>query len=148
MLLSAFVDPAVLAAGVDVGIAGCCRKDIGVDAITKVVEQVQPGRSSSTRSCCAAAHPQPNTGAGRNPLMAHYLTRRGQHGGVVDVGIAGHRVLARLAAGQTATRIATTMGVTRSTDRTHGSPDQTRRPLQAEGPWSPPPGPTSGSPAR
>ena len=106
VILSAFVDPAVVAAGIDAGAAGFCGKDLGVDGIMKAVEQVHAGqvfidaallRGTATRM----REPHPTR------LMARYLTRRELE------------VLARLTAGESTVGIATAMRVSRSTARTH-----------------------------
>ncbi|MGZ4619240.1 MAG: response regulator [Frankiaceae bacterium] len=105
VLLSAFADPGIVAAGFDVGIAGFCRKDMGIAGIARAIEQVHTGevfvdaallrRTVKEKAREESAH------------LARYLTRRELE------------VLARLTAGETTDKIAEVMGVTRSTARTH-----------------------------
>ena len=97
VILSAFVDPAVVAAGIDAGAAGFCGKDLGVDGIIKAVELVHAGQVfidaallRGTASRMRERHP--------TRLMARYLTRRELE------------VLARLTAGESTVGIATAMG--------------------------------------
>ena len=107
VILSAFADSAVVAAGVEAGVAaGFCRKDMGVDEIIKAVEQVHAGQVFIDAALLRGTVTRMRE---RNPtrLMARYLTRRELE------------VLARLAAGETTVGIATAMGVSRSTARTH-----------------------------
>jgi two-component system nitrate/nitrite response regulator NarL len=106
VILSAFVDPTVVAAGIDAGAAGFCGKDLGVDGIIKAIEQVHSGQVfidaallRGTASRMRERHP--------TRLMARYLTRRELE------------VLARLTAGESTEGIATSMKVSRSTARTH-----------------------------
>jgi DNA-binding NarL/FixJ family response regulator len=106
VILSAFADSAVVAVGVEAGVAGFCRKDMGVDGIIKAVEQVHAGQvfidAALLRGTVTPMRERDPT-----RLMARYLTRRELE------------VLARLAAGETTVGIATAMGVSRSTARTH-----------------------------
>ncbi len=106
VILSAFVDPAVVAAGIDAGAAGFCGKDLGVDGIIKAVELVHSGQVFID---AALLRGTANRMRERHParLMARYLTRRELE------------VLARLTAGESTVGIATAMGVSRSTARTH-----------------------------
>ncbi len=105
VLLSAFADPGVVAAGFEVGIAGFCRKDMGVLGITRAIEQVHRGQVFVDAALLRRTANQKAQDESR--LLTRYLTRRELE------------VLARLAAGETTDRIATEMGVTRSTARTH-----------------------------
>ena len=100
VILSAFADSAVVAAGVGAGVAGFCRKDMGVDEIIKAVEQVHAGQVFIDAALLRGTVTRMRE---RNPtrLMARYLTRR-------EI-----EVLARLAAGETTVGIATAMGVSR-----------------------------------
>lgn len=106
VILSAFADSAVVAAGVEAGVAGFCRKDMGVDGIIKAVDQVHAGQVFIDAALLRGTVTRMRE---RNPtrLMARYLTRRELE------------VLARLAAGETTVGIATAMGVSHSTARTH-----------------------------
>jgi DNA-binding NarL/FixJ family response regulator len=105
VLLSAFADPGVVAAGFEVGIAGFCRKDMGIAGITRAIEQVHTGQVFVDAALLRRTVKEKSRDESQH--LARYLTRRELE------------VLARLTAGETTDKIAAVMGVTRSTARTH-----------------------------
>ena len=105
VLLSAFADPGVVAAGFEVGIAGFCRKDMGIAGIIRAIEQVHTGQVFVDAALLRRAVKEKAREESQH--LMRYLTRRELE------------VLARLTAGETTDRIAEVMGVTRSTARTH-----------------------------
>ncbi len=105
VLLSAFADPDVVATGFEAGIAGFCRKDMGIAGIVRAIEQVHLREVFVDAALLRRTVKEKTRDESQH--IARYLTRRELE------------VLARLTAGETTDNIAAVMGVTRSTARTH-----------------------------
>ena len=107
LMLSAVEDPDTIAAAVDLGAAGYVCKDAGVTDIIRAVERVHDGETVLAPKVARALARKTETDPDDIQWLVAFLTRRERE------------VLRRIVLGQSTVEMAKSMGISRSTARTH-----------------------------
>jgi len=107
LMLSAVEDHDTIAAAVDLGAAGYVCKDAGVTDIIRAVERVHDGETVLAPKVARALARRTETDPDDIQWLVAFLTRRERE------------VLRRIVLGQSTVEMAKSMGISRSTARTH-----------------------------
>jgi two-component system nitrate/nitrite response regulator NarL len=107
LMLSATEDPRDVAAALDAGANGFVRKDSPLDAVLSALRRLQAGELAVDPELLRAALRVPHAALSREPEVLKHLTQRERD------------VLDRLVSGETTAEIAASLGIARSTARTH-----------------------------
>ncbi len=107
LMLTAAQDPDTIATAVDLGAAGYVCKDVGVTDIIRAVERVHDGETVLAPQVARALARRAEVDPGDIHWLVAFLTRRERE------------VLRRIVMGQSTVEMAKSMGISRSTARTH-----------------------------
>ena len=107
LMLSAADDPDTIATAVDLGAAGYVSKDVGVSDIIRAVQRVEEGETVLSPNVARALARKKEVEPDDIQWLVAFLTRRERE------------VLRRIVMGQSTVEMAKSMGISRSTARTH-----------------------------